>query len=163
VIPPPNRNVIKKVKVAVEDIESSIFPTLKDVFTRHSDIIKEINTEQQLYARGENSKGVSLGSYAESTRRIKIKKIQPVDRVTLKDTGDFYKSIEIIVEDDQIQIVSNLKTDGEDDVDYYIFLTLQYGDNILGIQEKELLDFTKKYISPELENNINEIIKAKML
>lgn len=154
-ITPPNRGVIRKVKAAVKDIEDSIFPTLKDVFTRYSDIIKEINTEQQLYDLGQDSKSKSLGKYAESTKRIKIRKIQPIDRVTLKDTGDFYESIRIIAKDDELII--------ETSIEYAKYLTRKYGADILGIQDMELLDFTKKYIFPELESNINEIIKSKML
>ena len=154
-IPPPNRAVIRKIKAAIQDIEDSIYPTLKDVFTKHSDIIKEINTEQQLYAVGQDSKGKSLGSYAESTKRIKIRKRQPIDRVTLKDTGDFYESVRIIAKDDELII--------ETSIEYAKYLTKKYGADILGIQDMELSDFTKKYIFPELENNINEIIKAKML
>lgn len=52
-----------------------------------------INTIQdQLYNTGADGKGKSLGDYSFSTIRLKKKKGDPFDRVTLFDTGEFYDS-----------------------------------------------------------------------
>ena len=57
--------------------------------------ICELNSDKQLYEKGENALGVSIDTYrpyAPLTIEIKTMKGQPTDRVTLKDTGDFYES-----------------------------------------------------------------------
>lgn len=151
-----NKSVIASVKRTLGKIEESLFPTLKDVFAVRGDIIKEIQTEEQLFDKGETSKGISITpSYARSTISIKIKKNQPFDRVTLKDTGDFYNSVNVIAQKDQVII--------EATAEYAKYLTGRYGKDILGIQDMELTKFFKRYIVPELDKNIYRIIAIDSL
>lgn len=149
--PPPNRTIIAGVKAKVKDIEKVLYPTLKDVFIRYDNVIKQTNTQEQLFTLGQDAKAQSLGSYAESTKRIKIRKRQPIDRVTLKDTGDFYDSITVTATDKEVII--------ETSIEYAQFLVKRYGKEILGVQDMFLKDFYDKYIVPELENEINKIIE----
>jgi hypothetical protein len=149
--PPPNRTVIAGVKSKVSQIEKAIYPTLKDVFTKYDNVIKETNTQEQLFNLGQDAKSDSLGSYAESTKRIKIRKRQPIDRVTLKDTGAFYDSITVIATPNEVII--------ETSIEYAQWLVKRYGKDILGIQDVFLNDFYLKYIVPELDNEINKIIE----
>lgn len=51
----------------------------------------DYNTESQLYERGIDADGKSLGEYSPVTIEIKKVKGQPTDRVTLKDEGDFHR------------------------------------------------------------------------
>lgn len=53
-------------------------------------------------------KNILTGSEHYATRTVidKIKKGQPVDRITLKDTGDYYAGIKIEVEGDKYRIYS---------------------------------------------------------
>ena len=151
-----NKRVISSVKKTLGNIESSLFPTLKDVFTKRADIIKEIQTDEQLFTKGEDSKGISITpSYANSTISFKIKNNQPFDRVTLKDTGGFYASINVIADNDKLVI--------ETSIEYAKYLTAKYGKEILGIQDMELKEFVKRYIEPELETNICKIISTEKL
>lgn len=149
--PPPNRTIIAGVKAKVKDIEKVLYPTLKDVFTKYDNVIKQTNTQEQLFTLGQDAKAQSLGSYAESTKRIKIRKRQPIDRVTLKDTGDFYDSITVTATDKEVII--------ETTIEYAQFLVKRYGKDILGIQDMFLSDFYDKYIQPELDIEINKIIE----
>jgi len=149
--PPPNRTVIAGLKSKVSQIEKSIYPTLKDVFTKYDNVIKETNTQEQLFNLGQDAKADSLGSYAESTKRIKIRKRQPIDRVTLKDTGDFYDSITVTSTATEVII--------ETSIEYAKWLVKRYGKEILGIQDVFLNDFYLKYIVPELDNEITKIIE----
>lgn len=148
---PINRSIIKGVKDRIKDIEKVLYPTLKDVFTRYDNVIKDTNTQEQLFKLGQDAKGDSLGSYAASTKRIKIRKRQPIDRVTLKDTGDFYDSITVTATDKEVII--------ETSIEYAQFLVKRYGKEILGVQDMFLKDFYDKYIVPELENEITKIIE----
>lgn len=149
--PPTNRTVIQGVKAKIKQIETVLYPTLKDVFTKYDTVIKATNTQEQLFTLGQDSNAQSLGSYAESTKRIKIRKRQPIDRVTLKDTGAFYESITVIATDKEVII--------ETSIEYAKWLVNRYGKEILGIQDVFLKDFYNRYITPELESEINKIIE----
>lgn len=146
-----NRSIIKGVKKKLDKIEKVIYPTLRQVFNRYKNVIKRDNTKEQLFKLGQDAKGDSLGSYADSTKRIKIKKRQPVDRVTLKDTGDFYDSITVTATDTEVII--------ETSIEYAKYLVKRYGKDILGVQDMLLKDFYEKYIVPELDKKINKIIE----
>jgi hypothetical protein len=70
------------------------------------DLIIVLNTEgmatSQLYELGIDSKGVALedigGEYSAFTIAEKIRKGQPIDRITLKDSGEFYDSFEVVAD-----------------------------------------------------------------
>lgn len=97
--------------------------------------IIELNTIEQLYNKGIDSQGKSLGSYSPFTVKEKIKKGQPTDRVTLKDTGEFYKSFQIDLSGDDIIIEADtikIAWDGAQD------LLDIYGDDILGLTNRSL-------------------------
>ena len=148
---PPNRTIIQGVKAKVKQIENILYPTLKDVFTKYDTVIKATNTQDQLFKLGQDANAQSLGSYAESTKRIKIRKRQPIDRVTLKDTGAFYESITVIATDKEVII--------ETSIEYAQWLVKRYGKEILGIQDVFLSDFYTRYIEPELQSEITKIIE----
>jgi len=51
----------------------------------------DLNTEEQLFGRGIDSEGNSLGEYAPFTIELKKRKGQRYDHVTLSDERDFYQ------------------------------------------------------------------------
>ena len=67
---------------------------------RVQNFIIDLNTEgkptSQLFEKGEDSLGVSLGDYSPFTKAIKAEKGQRLDHITLKDTGDFYETFDVI-------------------------------------------------------------------
>ena len=81
---------------------------LREVWSnpRVQNFIIDLNTEgkptSQLFEKGEDSLGITLGQYAASTIqgtasfKGKLEKGQRIDHITLKDTGDFYNTWEII-------------------------------------------------------------------
>ena len=87
-----------------------------------------------------------------ATIKIKQKKGDPYDRVTLRDTGKLYRSIEIIIGDRAI--IAKVG------VDYYKKLEEKYGKRILGIQDQFLEEFCENYIIPQIRKNINDTITA---
>lgn len=66
---------------------------------RVQNFIIELNTEgqstSQLFAKGEDIFGVSLGDYSPFTIQLKVEKGQRTDHITLKDTGDFYETFTV--------------------------------------------------------------------
>lgn len=75
------------------DVESGRIT--QNVFQLYEKDIVALNTDVQLFERGENALGVSMKTYAPYkpvTIQIKRDKGQPTDRVTLRDTQAFHKS-----------------------------------------------------------------------
>jgi len=109
------------------------------------DLIIELNTEKQLFDKGIDAEGQSLGIYQPFTIAIKREKGQPVNRVTLKDTGDFYKTWDVRVENGDIIIEADGDKDDKNLMDVY-------GEDIVGLTQENLqilIDEIKKH-TPEL-------------
>jgi hypothetical protein len=85
--------------------------------------IIHLNTTKQLYERGIDSEGNSLGEYSPTTVFIKLFERSPtqvVDRVTLKDTGEFYKSFNLYQDSERnIHIEADTVKDDTDLVERY--------------------------------------------
>ena len=151
-----NTSIIKRVRETLAKIEKSIYPTLEDVIDKYAHVLEDIITQNQLFAKGEDSKGISIHpDYADLTIDFKIENNQPFDRVTLKDSGDFYRSITVESSNNQLIISAS--------IEYAADLMGKYGNDILGIQPEEMKAFFKKYVIPELITNINNIISDSKL
>lgn len=114
-----------------------------------NNIIK-LNTIDQLFNDGIDSLGDSLGEYSPFTVELKKAKGQPTNRITLKDTGDFYKTFKVEVKDDSFFINANPIKDDNNLFD-------DFGSEIVGLTEdnqkkisKTILDNTIKYIRKQL-------------
>lgn len=85
--------LLTSVKKYLADIESGKIP--QSCFLLNEKEIVAMNTENQLFERGENALGVTIRSYqpySPVTISIKQKKGQPTNRVTLRDTQAFQNS-----------------------------------------------------------------------
>ena len=125
-----------------------------DVFqeSRVQEFVEDLNKDQ-LFA-GVDSNNVDLedigGDYTNKTKAIKRFKGQPVDRVTLRDTGDFYDSIELELEAAAVDFVADFDKEGVD-------LRDRWGQNLLGLteQSKEKL---KEFVLPIFQQKIRQRI-----
>lgn len=124
------------------------------ITTELKELIIELN-QDQLYDLGEDSKGNKLWSFSPSmpyspyTIKIKQAKGQPTDRLTLRDTGAFYKSFTVEVEG--VSII--LDADGQKQ-DTNLFS--QYGIDILGLNDQNMSIFLER-----LTNDVIFYIKEK--
>ena len=104
------------------------------------DFIINLNTEGQLF-KGIDSLGVSLdsigGDYAASTKARKGRKGQPTDRVTLKDSGDFYKTFDIDVFAKGFTIEADTIKSGQD-------LEGRWGDKLVGLTKENKILLVQK-------------------
>ena len=110
--------------------------------------IKQLQTEQ-VYSGTTNKGGDIKPSYALSTRITKRRKGQPTDRVTLRDTGDFYNSLEIIAGGNAM-IIRTI-------ISYSIYLINKYAD-ILGLTADNWQSFIDEYTLPTIKRNFDDII-----
>lgn len=95
----------------------------------------------QLFERGIDSKGQSLGEYSPFTISYKKKKGQRYDHVTLRDEGDFYEGFFADADSWPVGINSKDSKTGE--------LTDKYGDDIFGLT-KDSTDELNEQIREEL-------------
>jgi hypothetical protein len=134
--------------IALEIAKTNAFQTL---------VIK-LNTEglptSQLYQLGEDSTGRTLesigGGYSPFTIEEKKRKGQPTDRVTLKDTGDFYLSFSVIPFKGGFEITANPIKDDTN-------LFEEWGKEILGLNQVNLqiiINFYAKTISEKINQKL---------
>jgi hypothetical protein len=95
--------------------------------------ITELNTKNQLFEKGEDSKGETLGIYTPFTIQIKVEKGQRIDHITLLDTGEFYESFKVVPLLRGFRIEANPDKGGGDN------LFDDFGENIVGLSEESLL------------------------
>lgn len=115
----------------------------------------QLNREQ-LYS-GVDSENRSLGVYSLKTILIKEKKQQPTDRVTLKDTGDFYASLYLVQKEKSFEVDSR-----DADQTKVNRLLDVYGENIFGVTEQNkviLRELATPILAQYLKQKLNEYFK----
>jgi hypothetical protein len=124
-------------RLAKTDVTKTLVKILKKKAIQK--FITDLNTKVQLFDYGEDATGMRLdvvsdiGGYAPSTISIKARKGQPTNRVTLKDTGDFYKTFDVIVNNDaSFKVQADTMKGGQN-------LEDRWGEDIVGLQEENVI------------------------
>lgn len=127
---------------------------LRDEIIRNKEVILKMITEEQLYNLGIEGRGIEIWSYqpyTASTIRRKHKKGQPYDRVTLKDTGKFYSSLDIQFDNSGFYVTSS---DEKANI-----LLKRYGKTIFRLTDENLKILLNDYIKPSLKEKFKAYIK----
>ena len=127
---------------------------LRDEIIRNKEVILKMITEEQLYNLGIEGRGVEIWSYqpyTASTIQRKHKKGQPYDRVTLKDTGKFYSSLDIPFDNSGFYVTSSDEKANA--------LLEKYGKTIFRLTNKNLKILLNDYIRPSLKEKFKAYIK----
>lgn len=141
-------DVFEEAKQTVRELKASLNEILRQTFQQNSDVIKRIQTDEQLF-EGKDAKGSFIRPvYTPFTVRIKKSKGQVTSRVTLEDTGKFYDTLKVIAGENHVEIIGS--------VDYFDDLVKKYGSQILGIQEELLKGFTFEYVFPNIKQSFND-------
>lgn len=141
--------ILRDLKRTVEQLQRSINSSIQESINRNQDEIKFLQTQEQLF-QGTNSKGIDIKpAYANSTIKIKRKKGLPTDRVTLFDSGDFYRSLQVIAGNNNAIIRTVIS--------YSVFLVNKYAD-ILGLDQESWTKFLTQYTIPTIKKNFDDII-----
>ena len=105
----------------------------------------------QLYEDGIDSLGRSLGRYSPMTIEYKKAAGQPYDRVTLKDTGDFYAGFDLASKEFPFSIESSdIKTEK---------LKKRFGKNIFGLTNESQTMVFKESTKPLILSKSAKAIK----
>lgn len=148
----PGLNAISVLLSAVETVERNMMDGtyVRRAVQENTDKIIELNVEQ-LYEYGTNSLGISIDTYAPYspyTVRVKKEKGQPTDRVTLRDTGDFHKSFEVVIGPVGFYITAT---------DYKTNMLIEkYGEKIFGLIPQNKIELAQKYLYPAVIVEINK-------
>ena len=127
---------------------------LKGEIMRNKEVILKMITEEQLYNLGIEGRGIEISSYqpyTANTIQRKRKKSQPYDRVTLKDTGKFYSSLDIQFDDSGFYVTSS---DEKANI-----LLKRYGKTIFRLTDENLKVLLNDYIRPSLKEKFKAYIK----
>lgn len=108
--------------------------------------IIRLNTIEQLYNKGIDSKGITLGIYSDFTIAKKEKDHLPFDRVTLFQTGEFYRSWTIIV------TLSGWDIEADDEKDSMALFEV-YGEDVKGLTPENTQKL-KEFILPIVQNYV---------
>jgi len=142
-------SILNDLKRTISEIQDAVNGSIQESIDQNKQIIMELQTQEQMY-QGISSKGIDIKpAYADSTIKIKRKKLQPTDRVTLFDTGAFYNSLEIIAGQNDAVIRTVIS--------YSVYLVDKYAD-ILGLDEENWTKFLENYTIPTIKKNFDDII-----
>lgn len=143
--------LIDKFKKVGEELDTG--EIAKKIVRDNDNILIDMNAQDQLYAKGVNRLGVRIDEYQPYrplTIQVKIEKRQPYDRVTLKDTGEFYDSFYVETAEDRFYIkASDEKTN---------WLIKKCGAEIFGLTNDSLAEFINDYVKDEAYNRVKEIL-----
>lgn len=146
--------LIDKFKKVGEELDTG--EIAKKIVRDNDNILIDMNAQDQLYAKGVNRLGVRIDEYQPYrplTIQVKIEKRQPYDRVTLKDTGEFYDSFYVETAEDRFYIkASDEKTN---------WLIKKYGAEIFGLTNDSLAEFINDHVKDEAYNRIKEILNER--
>ena len=116
------------------------------------DTIVELNTQDQLFKKGIDSDGDSLGNYSP----VSVQKYgKPRGHIRLKDTGDFYKSFRVREKNEDFVIYAD--TIKESDTGELTDLAIEYGIEIIG-----LTNDSKEVLSQMVKNKIPDKIRGML-
>lgn len=135
----------------IGNVQRKINEIILEVVRDHEMEIIKLNVEDQLYDKGVDGNGNKLNPpYAESTKVRKRKKGQPTNRVTLKDSGEFYKGFYLWYEEDGFSIqVDDIKTK---------YLVNRYGKDIAGL-DRESMDKMRRMIGEKIIVKIQKMLR----
>lgn len=119
---------------------------LRELIIQNEDYIVSLNKDQ-LNNEGINSQGVEIASYAPYTPATvarKVKKHQPYDRVTLRDTGKFQAGFHLVMTPKTFRVTSSDKKTDE--------LVEKYGSYIFGLTSENRNRLIQEVLLPALSD-----------
>jgi len=141
-------STINEYVVKLDRLANSMDIRLKDIILKNEG--KLLSTiKLRLFQKSLDGDYNFLGTYALMTKKRKKAKGQISNRVTLRDTGDWYNSMFIDFKNNQILVdASDNKTDMLKDI---------YGDAILQLADEEIEFFVDSVLDPELQKMIDDL------
>lgn len=130
-------STIREKFLLVSNFEQSQTKIMNDCINNTSDVILDANRSQLMEGLDKTGKDI-IPEYTPFTKQIKQEKGQPTDRVTLKDTGEWHRSLFMKNEGGKIFI------DSEHELTDELLKKYDRGaETILGIPQKKKTDINE--------------------
>ena len=145
---------LRNLEYRLRIFKDSLPTLLEDIVRSKEDVIVSAIANDQLYRRGINGRGEKIMDYAPyATRTIENKKRkgQPTTRVTLRDTGDFHKSMYVVFDSEGFYITS--------DDEKAKYLVEKYGREIYRLTDKNFTRIIRSHIRKELAKRLKQAIR----
>lgn len=130
---------------------SAVIDEIKAILEKHPEAVEDANIAQMWKGKDSDNDRIyplsprpsTLPSgYTSYTTKLKQLRGQPTDRVTLKDDGDFYRSVYVIFKANHLELwAKDRKT---------MKLSLKYGREIFGLTQDSIIELSNETIAPEL-------------
>lgn len=146
---------IKNLAYRLRKFKDSLGDNLEEIIKDKEDVIVSAIVDDQLFRRGITGKGIKISSYAPyaaSTIAAKKKKGQPTTRVTLRDTGEFHKSVHVVYDAGGFYLKSDDAKAEE--------LIQKYGADIFRLTNKNFNRILRVHIRRELVKRLKQQLKA---
>ena len=131
----------------LENTISEMEPLIRKIIDDNKGIILRI-IKFRLYNKSIDGDGNRITpEYKMSTSEGKKLRGQISTRVTLRDTGKWYRSFYVVYENGEIRVNSDSIKTG--------LLTEQYGNSILDFTNQDITNIIKNIIEPEINKRIN--------
>jgi hypothetical protein len=122
---------LERVMKGMKEWQDNVEEIIIDLAKNEEILIEAMNTQDQMYTQGIRADGNDIRpKYTAFTKVIKRQKGQPTNRVTLRDTGAFHKSVGVKWGRKEFKLVA-----GDMKV---IDLVRKYGPEILGLTQKNV-------------------------
>jgi hypothetical protein len=142
---------LNKIEDKLRDLDQHPEDIIIAAIVEMEDSVIELNTEGQLW-KGKRADGQPVRpGYTAYTKEIKRAKGQPTNRVTLRDTGDFYESFDIKYGKDRFEIYATDHKAGK--------LERKYSDQIYGLND-DSLNALRPALLEETQRTTRKIIKG---
>ena len=112
--------------------------------------IERLNTDEQMFKQGERADGAAITpAYTAFTKGIKQMKGQPTNRVTLRDTGAFHRSVSVQWRSKDFLIVATDPKTPD--------LVRKYSPAILGLSD-DSLTVLNRLLSPKVQTAFRKLV-----
>ena len=135
----------------IENFEKTIFEVLQKTINDNDFVIKDYIINKQLFREGIDGNNKKLEGYRRTTIKLKKAKGDPIDRTTLRDSGEFYSQIQVDAFSDRFEISSNVSHD--------VFIIKKYGIDVLKVTHENLSEFMQKYFIKNLKDHVDKTSK----
>lgn len=145
---------LRNLEYRLRIFKNSLPTLLEDIVRSKEDVIVSAIADDQLYRRGINGKGEKIMDYAPYAARTienKKRKGQPTTRVTLRDTGDFHRSMHVIFDSEGFYITS--------DDEKAKYLVKKYGGEIYRLTDKNFTRIIRSHVRKELVKRLKQAIR----
>lgn len=134
----------KRIKSIPPKLEKVGLASLK----KHDNLVLDYITDVQLFEKGEDGQGNTLGTYAPSTIVIKQGKGQKTSNITLRDTGEYYSSYKLSIKG---LVTADTQKPDQD-------LAVEFGEDIKTLSDKGMDVMIDDFLLEDTQDFVREQI-----